>query len=196
MTPAPVAAGKNIKNATDNNMRSSCPSCLSQIEHSHSENQIVCTSCGEIYSPFVAAQDSSNLETAPSDFSESVLAFKEIVDFGQSMNQGVAAEVKAVGKPTLNPSMASISKSEAPTDFILSTSQLGESYRVIQWHSPLSRMVLLGDDQHPLEKAFQELKEGALSLGANAVIGLQCSLSPDNKRALIIGTPVRCEKNQ
>jgi uncharacterized protein YbjQ (UPF0145 family) len=55
-------------------------------------------------------------------------------------------------------------------------------------------MVLLGMDESPLEKAFQDLRDAALALGANAIIGIRCSLSPDNKRALLLGTPVRWEK--
>ncbi len=168
-------------------MRSSCPSCLSQIEHAQSESQVVCSSCGEIYSPFLTAQDSS-----PSDFTESALAFKEIIDFGQSIDQvskSTPETPPSLAKPTLP------ARSEEPTDFILCTGELGSAYRVTQWHPPLSRMVTLGDDRNPLEKAFQELRETAQSQGANAIIGVRCSLSPDNRRALLLGTPVRCEKN-
>jgi ribosomal protein S27E len=186
-TLAPVAVVKNIKNVTGNNMRSSCPSCLSQIEHAQSESQVVCSSCGEIYSPFLTAQDSS-----PSDFTESALAFKEIIDFGQSIDQvskSTPETPPSLAKPTLP------ARSEEPTDFILCTGELGSAYRVTQWHPPLSRMVTLGDDRNPLEKALQELRETAQSQGANAIIGVRCSLSPDNRRALLLGTPVRCEKN-
>jgi len=187
---------KNIKNVTGNNMRSSCPSCLSQIEHAQSESQVVCSSCGEIYSPFLTAQDSKSHEVAQesstSDFTESALAFKEIIDFGQSIDQvskSVPETTPSPAKPTLP------TRTEEPTDFILSTGELGSAYRITQWHPPLSRMVSLGDDQNPLEKALQELKETAQSQGANAIVGIRCSLSPDNRRALILGTPVRCEKN-
>jgi len=195
-TLAPVAVEKNIKNVTGNNMRSSCPSCLSQIEHAQSESQVVCSSCGEIYSPFLTAQDSKSDEVAqdssPSDFRESALAFKEIIDFGQSIDQvskSAPETPSSPAKPTLP------ARSEEPTDFILCTGELGSAYRVTQWHPPLSRMVTLGDDRNPLEKAFQELRETAQSQGANAIIGVRCSLSPDNRRALLLGTPVRCEKN-
>jgi len=173
-------------------MRSSCPSCLSQIEHSQSETQVVCSSCGEIYSPFLAPQ-----ETSPGDFSESALAFKEIIDFGQSMEQGsksVSEPIPAMAKVSTSSAPAPI-HSETPIDFILTTGELGSAYRVTQWHPPLSRIVSLGDDQNPLDRAFQDLKETAQGLGANGVIGIRCSLSPDNRRALILGTPVRCEKN-
>ncbi|MFM8269747.1 MAG: hypothetical protein ACKN9V_06110 [Pseudomonadota bacterium] len=179
-------------------MRSSCPHCLSQIEHAHSDSQVVCASCGEIFSPFLTAQDSAQGEPAPSDFSESALAFKEIIDFGQSLNSSNTPE----NKQEIRSMSGSVSKapssapSESVTDFILSTVDLGSNYRVTQWCLPLSRMVVLGDDYHPLEKAFQDLKEDAQKLGANAIVGIRCTLSPDNKRALILGTPIRCERNQ
>jgi hypothetical protein len=178
-------------------MRSSCPSCLSQIEHAQSETQIVCSSCGEIYSPFLTAQDSKSHELAQepsaSDFTESALAFKEIIDFGTSIDQVSKSVPETNPLPSTKPSLSN--RTEEPTDFILSTAELGSAFRITQWHPPLSRMVSLGDDQNPLERGFHELKEIAQSQGANAVVGIRCSLSPDNRRALILGTPVRCEKN-
>ncbi|NBT58420.1 hypothetical protein EBT16_06515 [bacterium] len=171
-------------------MRSSCPNCLSQTEHSHSEKQVVCSSCGEMYSPFLANSDTPSEESPLADFSESALAFKEIIDFGQSMDQPQAPKLQT---PVVAPQKPV--RIETSSDFIWTTGDLSPAHRVTQWFAPLSRMIVLGDDQHPLEKAFQLFKEDSARLGANAVIGIRCCLSPDNKRALIIGTPVRCEKN-
>lgn len=171
-------------------MRSSCPSCLSQIEHSQSEIQITCKSCGEVYSPFMTTQDSASHENSPTDFTESALAFQEIVDFGQSIDQVSAPSVTGVRQEA--PKSTAVSTQE----FILSTADLGAGLRVVHWYSPLARITALGDNAHLLDKAFQELREEAEKLGANAVIGIRCSITADNKRALVTGTAVRCEKTK
>lgn len=177
-------------------MRSSCPNCLSQMEHAHSDKQVVCSSCGEMFSPFLSASENSAPELDTSDFSESALAFKEIIDFGQSMEKPPSAE-SPIGKVVSAPvSRAPQIPIETTTPFIWTTGELGAAFRITDWFVPLSRMILLGDDQNPLEKAFHLFKEESMQLGANAMIGIRCSLSPDNKRALIMGTPVRCERNQ
>ena len=185
-------------------MRSTCPSCLSQVEHNHSDPQVHCTSCNEVFSPFLTSSSNAEsdtlvpVENAISDFSESSMAFKEIIDFGEQLDQtpaekksspSVAAPIKT---STLSPPVNL--KTAPSTDFIMTTGDLSSHLQVSHWYHPLSRMVLLGMDESPLEKAFQDLRDAALALGANAVTGIRCSLSPDNKRALLLGTPVRWEK--
>lgn len=190
MTPVRVGAGRSLKNVMGNNMRSTCPSCLSQVEHPHSDLQVVCSSCGDTFSPFLAQTD---INPPPqSDFSESASAFKEIIDFGQSM-QSTPAPVS----PSIAPEPTARTESVAPLGneaFIASTTDLSSDYRISQWLPVISRMVLLGDDPSPLQKGIHELTEVAQSTGANALIGIRCTLAPDNRRALLVGTPVRCER--
>lgn len=177
-------------------MRSTCPSCLSQVEHNHSDPQVTCTSCSEIFSPFITSSSSTEndslipVDNAISDFSESSIAFKEIIAFGEQLDQA------APEKKTSLPHPVSVKPVEIapPSTFLMTTGDLGSHFKVCDWYPPLSRMVLLGMDESPLEKAFQDLRVAALALGANAIIGIRCSLAPDNKRALILGTPVRWEK--
>jgi hypothetical protein len=175
-------------------MRSTCPSCLSQIEHPNSDTQVTCTFCNEIYSPFLAATDKqASLERNEVNFSESTLAFKEIVDFGHGLEQPSTPAPKV---PMASPVTPNREIPEQPhTDLILSTADLGSDYRITQWFSPITKMVLLEEDRSPLETGFKLLKEAAKELGASAVIGIRCSLAPDNKRALLMGTPVQCRRN-
>ena len=58
---------------------------------------------------------------------------------------------------------------------------------------PISLMVVMGDDQAPLENGFKMLSDLATQIQADGIIGIHCSLSPDNRRALLIGTPIRWE---
>ena len=181
-------------------MRSTCPDCLSQVEHPHGEPQVVCTSCGSTYSPFLAPGDSpdpsENLGSV--DFSESASAFQEIVDFGHNLDQSAppskptvaAVAPAAASKPKLAPSES------IPDSFIFTTTDLGPHYQILHWFSPIIRMVLLEDDASPLERNLKTFQEIAQSLGANALTGIRCSLAPDNKRALLMGTPVKREKRQ
>lgn len=175
-------------------MRSTCPSCLSQIEHSNSDTQVSCSFCGETYSPFLAATDKQSLSESKdtSDFSESALAFKEIVDFGQNLDKSTPTPKAAEPQPAPRTLDA---PSEMPTDIILTTTDLGHEYRITHWYLPVTKMISLEEDRSPLEKCFLGLKETAKELGATAIIGIRCSLAPDNKRALVMGTPVQCRKN-
>lgn len=195
MTRVLAVAEKNIRNVMGNNMRSTCPSCLSQVEHSHSDNQVVCASCGESFSPFLARNDVASTEVSPpmeTEFSESTLAFKEIIDFGQAVNQEV---VKGPAPSNRSVSESTVSSSfQTEETFICSTTALSPEYRITQWLPPVSKMVVVGEDPSPLQKGIQELTESARSVGANALLGIRCTLAPDNKRALLLGTPVRCEK--
>jgi len=179
-------------------MRSTCPNCLSQVEHPHGEASVLCTSCGATYSPFLNPQEGAGaVEATPGlDFSESALAFKEIVDFGQEVEPAEAAPKTKVPQPAaVSAPLHLTPESSQPSEtIILTTQDLGPSYQVTQWFRPIVRMVSLGDEDSPLEQAFQDFHESALKLGANAVTGIRCSLAPDNKRALLMGTPVKCEK--
>lgn len=178
-------------------MRSTCPSCLSQVEHANSESQVTCTSCGEIYSPFMAASEPEKpvMENPLSDFSESAMAFQEIVNFGQGLDT-VSPPPRTESSPRVAESAPTVAlkSHESSGDFILSTADLGSQHTVTQWFTPVSYMMNVGDELDPLQKAWSELQAQATRLGANAVIGIRCSLCPDNKRVLIVGTPVRCQR--
>lgn len=178
-------------------MRSTCPSCLSQVEHANSESQVTCNSCGEVYSPFMTAaeQEKPVMENPLSDFSESSLAFQEIVNFGQGLDTVSSAPRAEMRSQPVESNPASILKSaEISMDFILSTADLGSHYAISQWFTPVSYMMNVGEDSDPLQKAWSELQGQATRLGANAIVGIRCSLCPDNKRVLVVGTPVRCQR--
>lgn len=170
-------------------MRSTCPDCLSQVEHPHGESQVICTSCGSTYSPFLTPGESP-------DFSESASAFQEIVDFGHTLDQGSSSPKSPVQLSPPTQEAKGLESSSESISFILTTHDLGSQYLILQWFTPIVRMVMLEDDTSPLEKALKGFQEIALGMGANAVTGIRCSLAPDNKRALLMGTPVKCEKKQ
>lgn len=182
-------------------MRSSCPHCLSLTEHAHDESQVTCSSCGQNFSPFLTDSDSAQVP----EFSESSLAFQEIVSFGEALgNEAVASgethpslssdssEVPQTEKPIVAPS--SIQKDAASPDILLSTTSSLPFSAPHQTLPPISLMVLMGEDHAPLENGFKALTDLAKQLDADGIIGIRCSLSPDNRRALIIGTPIRWEK--
>ena len=192
-------------------MRSTCPNCLSQIEHAHSDTRVLCTSCNESFSPFLtgAASDSSSqeplipVEMGLNDFSESTLAFKDIIQFGEQMNEGAPSteplatpQRKQKGESTPSQPLPHQSPSVkfSSDDFVMTTGDLASHFIITHWFAPCSQMVNLGNDEAPLETALARMKESAIALGANAITGVRCSLAPDNKRALLLGTPVRCEK--
>jgi len=179
-------------------MRSTCPDCLSQVEHPHGEAQVICTSCGSTYSPFLAPGENSDFSENAGlvDFSESTSAFQEIVDFGQTLDQSASPPKPALAPVAAIPELKSVSVGQTPDSFILSTNDLGAQYEILHWFSPIARIVVLEDDTDPLEKAMRGLQEAAQTHGANAITGIRCSLAPDNKRALLMGTPVKCQKRQ
>mgnify|MGYP002137700549 CR=1 FL=1 len=47
-----------------------------------------------------------------------------------------------------------------------------------------------GQENQPLQSGFVKIWESAQSMGANAVVGLSCSIFPDGTRALLVGTAV------
>jgi len=184
-------------------MRSSCPHCLSMNEHSHDETQVACTSCGQSFSPFLTDSDASQRL----DFSESSMAFQEIVSFGENLS--TASEIGDNRSAGLTPSPSSAQSASLPpvgaqvpsmtgehlnSDIILTTTSALPQYPPHQYLPPVSLMILMGEDQAPLENGFKALSEIARKIDAQGIIGIRCSLSPDNRRALLIGTPIRWEK--
>lgn len=179
-------------------MRSTCPSCLSQVEHANSESQVTCNSCGETYRPFMTAAEPEKpvLENPLSDFSESSMAFQEIVNFGQGLDTVSPPPRAETRSPAVESAPSTLFKpTENSVNFILSTADLGSQYSIAQWFTPVSYMLNVGEESDPLQKAWSEIQAQATHLGANAIIGIRCSLCPDNKRVLIVGTPVRCQRN-
>lgn len=185
-------------------MRSSCPHCLSMNEHSHDETQVACTSCGQNFSPFLTDSDASH----SLDFSESSIAFQEIVSFGENLSSASGSEkgssvadqipspssLPSAPLPPVGAEAPSMAGENLSSDLILTTTSALPQYPPHRYLAPVSLMVTMGEDQAPLENGFKALSEIARKIEANGIIGIRCSLSPDNRRALLIGTPIRWER--
>lgn len=191
-------------------MRSSCPHCLSLTEHAHEEAQVTCSSCGQSFSPFLTDSDSGSASDAAltPDFSESSLAFQDIVTFGEALgteksptepasSSAAPAAPSAVvsesvtGEPL---SEASLNRTPHSSGVFLTTTSTPPHQAPHITLPPVSLMVLMGEDHAPLENGFKSLTDLATRIQADGIIGIRCSLSPDNRRALLIGTPIRWEK--
>jgi len=184
-------------------MRSSCPHCLSLTEHNHEDTQITCNSCGKVFSPFLTELDASSLP----DFSESRSAFQEIVDFGEKLGKTDLAELTSTksklaqsAPPPPAPSVDSVSRPsvsaspQEPSSLLLTTLSHLSHYPPFRCLPPVSLMVIMGDDASPLENGFKTLSQLATDSQADGIVGIRCSISPDNRRALLIGTPIQWEK--
>jgi hypothetical protein len=197
-------------------MLSTCPSCLSQVSHADHLFDVTCE-CGTHFSPFLNVDsgiESSNspeakpltefADTTPlNDFSESNEAFADIRNFGEALGSDneppvtpppVAKTEKAAAKTAKTAETPLTAAPVLTSSFLITRGSMLQGYEIETYLSPVSLWSdLEPTDQNPMKPAFSTLWETATKAGANAVIDIHWSLSPDCTRVLISGTPVRCQ---
>lgn len=174
-------------------MLSSCPNCLTQVEHPDSEMRVSCPSCQESFSPFLTAGDAEG-----NDFAESTAAFKEIIDFGESTYGGKAPEksesAPVNAEPSLSKNPVPVASPVAANDgsFLLAASPVIPGNRISQVFPPISAWADL-DAENPLAAGMQSLQLLAQGLGANALIDFRFSPLADGSRAVFFAVPAICQ---
>lgn len=145
------------------------------------------------------------------DYSESEAAFAELRSFGEELG-AVDSQVSDMGQEPapLQPAASELqSAQQAPS---ISSSTLtappaetggclitaGDSlsgFEIESFLSPLSIWCSASvDSEDPLKQAHEILSQRALKLGANGVVSVRWSFTPDGARILLTGTPVKCRK--
>ena len=181
-------------------MLSACPSCLTQVNHEDHLFQVQCETCGNRFNPFLPSEESPGSETAPVDntFQESMAAFQEVRDFGETLGSGqpeikppkpIAKEVQ-ISAPKVADTLTS------PTTFlgIVSSGDALQGYGISNYFRPISLLTSLTDDADPLAEAVDLLMKRAHTTGANAVVGFRWAFTADG-RVLLSGIPVVAEKS-
>ncbi len=145
------------------------------------------------------------------DYSESEAAFAELRSFGDDLGKietvdPIVASVPVAGlepaptiiKNSILEQKASVisSSSSLNTDSCLMTAGEGFSgYLIESFLSPLSVWCAVsGDAEDPLKAANELISERAIKVGANGVVSVRWSFTPDGARILLTGTPVKCRK--
>lgn len=175
-------------------MLSSCPNCLTQVEHPDSQSQVACPSCAEVFSPFLTAGDAG----PPDSFAESTAAFQDIVAFGESTYSGLKPKQdEFVQKPVTANTKTSSSQAPSLPDSSVEAALVSGSaqipgYRVVQTFRPISLWAELENDA-PLDQGLKQLQSAASSVGANAVLEFRFSALADGSRALLFGIPALCQ---
>jgi hypothetical protein len=145
------------------------------------------------------------------DYSESEAAFAELRTFGEGLGVINSEASETLQEPTplspkasapdlskLEPSKQNFNPPEftAPTVNCLITA--GDSlsgYEIESFLSPLSIWCSASvDSEDPLKQAHEILSARAQKLGANGVVSVRWSFTPDGNRILLTGTPVKCRK--
>lgn len=185
-------------------MISSCPNCMTQMEHEEHLFEIHCTHCNTQFTPQTQRlHDTPDGGPPPPGFPssevylESSNAFQEIRDFGDSISQNVAiSKLEAAPAPRKKAEPPSPKTATAPPkDCLITAGHTLDQYRIQKYLLPLSVLTQISPGEtDPLKNAFRSLWELALTSGANAIVSLQIHLSNDATQALVVGTPVLCER--
>lgn len=200
-------------------MLSTCPSCLTQVLHEDGVAQLNCE-CGETFSPFLipVAEAHTGLQApimamGENKYLESEAAFAELRDFGETLGdvlsspavsapeaQRAASDEQATPQVQM-PNSPSASLNTFPTPGPLTSQCMitaGDSlagFGIDTFLPPISVWTptsLEADD--PLAPAYNSLSQKADQLGANGVVSVRWSFTPDGSRILMNGTPVKCRK--
>lgn len=179
-------------------MLSTCPECLSQVEHGNSEAKVKCHSCQTTFSPFMKESDHAGGDIP--QFEESTNAFKEIINFGENLQLG--GETPVAAEPSLSQRPASVPSSQAPAmtspapdlGRLVTTGESLAGKTVETVLGTVSCTASLGDAEEPLGPGIESLWQRATALGGNALTTLRvCSLS--DSQVLLFATAVRCQAN-
>ena len=174
-------------------MVSTCPSCLSQIDHEDHLFEVSCD-CGTRFNPFITFSDTEEKEPQPlkhGRFDESDKAFEEIQSFGKSMaiELNEPAPKTPAPVPAASPSRGPV---PAPTAILTITAADSLPTKTIKTYlPPLS--VWAGFDStepNPLWPAFEKLGAQAAASGAHAVLSVRWQLTHDSAHILVTGSPV------
>lgn len=157
-------------------------------------------------------QDASPLTDANvgGEFKESSAVFAELIEFGEGLSAvGMAVEKSGTradsgGAPTpvetkAAPPARAAASAAVPMDgdCLMSAGDSLQGYAVEAYLPPLSvacDLDLSGAD--PLKPAFDLLWSHAKEAGANGVLALKWSLTPDATKVILSGTPVLCARTQ
>lgn len=203
-------------------MLSTCPSCLNQILHDDGAEMIRCE-CGEAFTPFLTMPPVMELNSNSSlmtmsekippftDYSESEAAFAELRNFGEGIG-AIDSQISEIAQePTpLQPPVSETGNGQpTPPNFSSPTAQhpaetggclitAGDSlsgFEIDSFLSPLSIWCSASvDSEDPLKQAHEIISQRAIKLGANGVVSVRWSFTPDGSRILLTGTPVKCRK--
>ena len=150
------------------------------------------------------------------DYSESELAFAELRSYGEHLGGGMnlgegspSSIVSIPNAPPPNPNHLEHGSSKAaPKHFENQVSQRSETtqcmisagdslsgYQIESFMAPISvwsPTTLEAED--PLAQAHSKIGIKASQMGANGVVSIRWSFTPDGTRILLTGTPVKCRK--
>lgn len=150
--------------------------------------------------------------TAPLiDYSESEAAFAELRSFGEDLGKiepmapipaslppvGLESDPMVIKMPVKESLVSGVDSSiSSNTDSCLMTAGEGFSgYLIESFLSPLSVWCAVSADaEDPLKAANELISERAIKVGANGVVSVRWSFTPDGARILLTGTPVKCRK--
>jgi len=150
--------------------------------------------------------------SSPSDYSESESAFAELRNFGEALSslgdsntqvpsQPDHIDPKTMVPPTLmNPmpsiEVATIQPPPQNSECMITAGELFSGFHIETFLEPVSVWSPTTlDSEDPLRQGHQVLAQRALQLGANGVVSVRWSFTPDGSRILLTGTPVKCRKN-
>jgi hypothetical protein len=200
---------------------STCPNCLNQILHEDGVLQLKCE-CSEIFSPFLAPQsglqplddnnDVAAVSPSVSDYSESEAAFAELRTFGETLNSAPAPDTHVPlttensapktappsthSNPVADVSVAATAPQAGNSECMMTAGELFAGFQIETFLDPVSvwsQTTLEAED--PLRQGHQVLAQRVIQMGANGVVSVRWSFTPDGSRILITGTPVKCRKN-
>lgn len=141
----------------------------------------------------------------PANFQESSVVFQELRDFGESLVPGGASvaptpapiAVKTAAPRATAPVSRPVVDSALSQDCLMTAGDSLPGYEIQGFLPPLSVAADLDlNGSNPLKPAFELLWTQAKSSGANGVLALKWSLTPDASKVILSGTPVRCQKGQ
>ncbi len=148
-----------------------------------------------------------------SDYSESEAAFAELRSFGEDLGSlEIDSQVKPTPKvpietetslpstpnstPIVTTAQSKISSVEVgfPNCLITAGDQLS-GYEIEAFLPPISIWCSTAvETEDPLKGAHEILSQRASHIGANGVVSVRWSFTPDGSRILLTGTPVKCRK--
>lgn len=162
--------------------------------------------------PMEPARDPAAVESPSfTDYSESEAAFAELRNFGEGLgviNSDISENLQEPAPSSPQASAPDISKLEPskqnfnPPDFtapavncLITAGDSLSGYEIESFLSPLSIWCSASvDSEDPLKQAHEILSARAQKLGANGVVSVRWSFTPDGNRILLTGTPVKCRK--
>ncbi|MFM8312819.1 MAG: hypothetical protein ACKOA8_00880 [Deltaproteobacteria bacterium] len=160
--------------------------------------------------PFSVENDVSAGVPTFADYSESEAAFAELRNFGEGLGNEVLSDSEQKNPPPeqlqknqVPPSMPLAEATPIPAapsslstcDTMISAGDTISGYQIDVFLNPISiwsHSALESED--PLQQAYKNLSEKAQKAGANGVISVRWSFTPDGSRILLTGTPVKCRK--